>query len=115
MGDPKTAEAIGDVLVLRPAAAHLKLEAAQAIAETLASPVYHAVRKIVVVLSRVEYIDSTAISLLVRIATERQLRLCALSPKIRKVLENLRLVGLFEAHDTEAQALAAFGKPGAAK
>jgi len=108
VGEPKTAEAKGDVLVLRPAAAHLKLEAAQAISDTLASPTYRAVRKIVVVLSRVEYIDSTAISLLVRIASERQLRLCELSAKIRKVLENLRLVGLFEVHDSEAEALAAF-------
>jgi anti-anti-sigma factor len=108
VGDQAAAEAVGDVLVLRPANEHLKLDAAQAIAELLESPRYQAVRKVCVVLGRVRYVDSTAISLLVRIGAERQLRLAELSARIWTVFQNMNLLPLFQTHPTEADALAAF-------
>lgn len=104
----QAAEAVGDVLVLRPANEHLKLEAADAIAQTLSHPAYEAVQKIVVVLNHVQYIDSTGISLLVRISSERAVRLADLSPKVRKILEAMDLAALFSIDETEADALAAF-------
>jgi len=101
------AEAIGDVLVLRPANEHLKLEAADAIAQTLSHPAYAAVQKVIVVLNHVQYVDSTGISLLVRIGSERTLRLADISPKVRKILEAMDLAALFAIDDTEADALSA--------
>lgn len=108
MGDQATAEAIGDVLVLRPANEHLKLDAAQAIAELLESPRYEGVRKILVVLGRVRYVDSTAISLLVRIGAERQLRLAELSARVWTLFQNMSLLPLFQIHPTERDGLDAF-------
>lgn len=108
MAEQSTAEAIGDVLVLRPANEHLKLDAAQAIAELLESARYLAVRKVLVVLGRVRYVDSTAISLLVRIGAERQLRLAELSARVWTVFQNMGLLPLFQTHPTERDALDAF-------
>ena len=108
MSDLPTAEACGDVLVLRPAAEHLKLEAAMNIADTLAEPRFASVQKVVVVLNRVKYVDSTAISLLVRMGAERQLRLAELSARVRKVLDSMELLALFDVYPTEEDALVAF-------
>lgn len=108
MSDRQTAEAVGDVLVLRPAHEHLKLEAADAIAQLLARPAYQSVKKICVVLNAVNYVDSTGISLLVRIGSERRLRLCALSTKVRRVLEAMDLAALFDIDETESDSIVAF-------
>ncbi len=109
MSDSPTAEAVGDVLVLRPAVEHLKLEAAQAIAGLLADEKFRGVKKVLVVLDRVRYVDSTGISLLVRVGSERQLRLSNLSTRIQSVLSGLKMLSLFHIHASEAEALAAFG------
>ena len=108
MTERPTAEAFDDVLVLRPAAEHLKLEAAMAIADTLAEPRFATARKVCVVLNQVKYVDSTAISLLVRIGAERTLRLAELSTRVRRVLETMDLIQLFDVDATEEDALAAF-------
>ena len=108
MGEQATAEAIGDVLVLRPANEHLKLDAAQAIAELLESPRFEGVRKVLVVLARVRYVDSTSISLLVRISAERQLRLAELSARVWAPFPNMNLLALFQVHPSEREALDAF-------
>ncbi|MCI0339674.1 MAG: STAS domain-containing protein [Planctomycetales bacterium] len=109
MPEAPIAEAVGDVLVLRPAAEHLKLEAAQAIAALLVEPRFKDVKKVLVVLERVRYVDSTGISLLVRMGSERALRLSNLSARIQSVLGGLKMLSLFQIHASEAEALAAFG------
>ena len=107
MSEAPLAEAIGDVLVFRPASEHFKLDAAEAVSDLLDEPRFRNVRKVVVVLSRVRYIDSTGVSLLVRIGAERQLRLCELSARVRKVLGTLDLLNLFDVDPTEQDSLVA--------
>ena len=64
-------------------------------------------------LGGVEFIDSSGLGLLVRLLTRIRaaagnLQLCALTPRTREVLRVTRLSGVFESHETEAEAIAAF-------
>jgi anti-sigma B factor antagonist len=64
-------------------------------------------------LSQVEFIDSSGLGLLVRFLTrcraaDGDLQLCGLSPRIREVLRVTKLAAVFESHETEALAIAAF-------
>ncbi|HEV3140095.1 MAG TPA: anti-sigma factor antagonist [Vicinamibacterales bacterium] len=62
---------------------------------------------------RVEFLDSSGLGLLVRYLTRARnahgnLKLCALPPPIDEVLRITRLQTVFDAHDTEEEAIAAF-------
>jgi anti-sigma B factor antagonist len=64
-------------------------------------------------LGGVEFIDSSGLGLLVRLlirirAASGSLQLCAPTPRIREVLRVTKLSSIFESHETEAEAIAAF-------
>jgi anti-sigma B factor antagonist len=70
-------------------------------------------RKIVLNLSDVSYIDSGGLGTLVGVySTARSggadIKLCGLGQRLRDVLQVTKLVTVFEAYDTEEQAIAAF-------
>ena len=67
---------------------------------------------IVLQLERVGYIDSSGLGALVRLLTTARtnggdLKLCALQPPVRRILEMTNLISLFEVFDTEADAIVA--------
>jgi anti-sigma B factor antagonist len=75
-------------------------------------------RAIVLHLGDVGFIDSSGLGTMVRALTSiRQARgdmkLCNVPEQVRKVLEVLHLTKLFDAHESEEQAVAAFYRPGA--
>jgi anti-sigma B factor antagonist len=70
-------------------------------------------QKIVLNLSDVSYIDSGGLGTLVGVySTARSggadIKLCGLGQRLQDVLQVTKLVTVFEAYDTEAQAIAAF-------
>ncbi len=70
-------------------------------------------QKIVLNLSDVSYIDSGGLGTLVGVySTARSggadIKLCGLGQRLRDVLQVTKLVTVFEAYDTEQQAIAAF-------
>ncbi len=75
-------------------------------------------RSIVLHLGEVGFIDSSGLGTMVRaLTTTRQahgdLKLCNLPEFVRKVLEMSRLTSVFDAHDSEEKAIAAFYRTGA--
>ena len=75
-------------------------------------------RAIVLHLGEVGFIDSSGLGTIVRALTSvRQARgdmkLCNVPEHVRKVLELLHLTKLFDTHESEEQAVAAFYRPGA--
>jgi anti-sigma B factor antagonist len=72
---------------------------------------------IILDLSDVDFIDSSGLGLLVRLlnrthAVRGDIKLCAVPPRIVEILRITRLRTIFNAHDTEADAIAAFYKRG---
>jgi len=77
----------------------------------------HDRRAIVLHLGEVGFIDSSGLGTMVRaLASTRQVRgdlkLCSVPDPVRKVLEMTRLSAVFDLHDSEETALAAFYRPG---
>ena len=75
-------------------------------------------RSIVLDLGEVGFIDSSGLGTIVRtLSSTRQargdLKLCNVPEHVRKVLELSHLTSLFDAHDSEEKAVAAFYRPGA--
>src|SRR5208337_3038262 len=75
-------------------------------------------RSIVLHLGEVGFIDSSGLGTMVRaLTTTRQahgdLKLCNVPEFVRKVLEMSRLSAVFDAHESEEKAIAAFYRPGA--
>ena len=75
-------------------------------------------RSIVLHLGEVKFVDSSGLGAMVRSLTgTRQargdLKLCNVPENVRKVLELSRLTKLFDSHDSEENAIAAFYRPGA--
>jgi anti-sigma B factor antagonist len=75
-------------------------------------------RAIVLHLGEVKFVDSSGLGAMVRSLTgTRQVRgdlkLCNVPEQVRKVLELSRLTKLFDAHESEEQAVAAFYRPAA--
>ncbi len=78
----------------------------------------HTRRSIVLNLGEVGFVDSSGLGTMVRaLANTRQargeLKLCNVPEPIRKVLDMTRLTTVFDAHETEEKAVAAFYSPGA--
>jgi anti-anti-sigma factor len=74
-------------------------------------------RALVLHLGDVGFVDSSGIGTMVRaLSSARQVRgdlkLCNVPDPIRKVLEMTRLTSVFESHDSEETAVAAFYRPG---
>jgi anti-sigma B factor antagonist len=77
----------------------------------------HTRRSIVLNLGEVRFIDSSGLGTMVRAhASTRQargeLKLCDVPENVRKVLEMTRLTTVFDAHESEEKAVAAFYRPG---
>jgi anti-sigma B factor antagonist len=75
-------------------------------------------RSIVLHLGEVGFIDSSGLGTMVRALTSTRqahgdLKLCNVPEFVRKVLEMSRLTTVFDAHDSEEKAVAAFYRPGA--
>jgi anti-sigma B factor antagonist len=69
-------------------------------------------RDVVLQLERVEFVDSSGLGALVRLASTARanggdLKLCALQERVRKTLEMTNLLSLFEIYDSEAEAIVA--------
>ncbi len=67
---------------------------------------------VVLQLERVDFVDSSGLGALVRLVTTArtnagEIRLCALQPPVRRILELTKLLGLFEVYDSEAEAIIA--------
>ena len=77
----------------------------------------HTRSSIVLNLGEVGFIDSSGLGALVRVlASTRQargdLKLCDVPEQVRKVLDMTRLTTVFDAHESEEKAVAAFYRPG---
>jgi anti-sigma B factor antagonist len=77
----------------------------------------HTRSSIVLNLGQVGFIDSSGLGAMVRVlASTRQargdLKLCDVPEQVRKVLEMTRLTTVFDAHESEEKAVAAFYRPG---
>jgi len=77
----------------------------------------HTHRSIVLNLGEVGFIDSSGLGAMVRIlASTHQargdLKLCEVTEPVRKVLDMTRLTTVFDAHESEEKAVAAFYRPG---
>jgi anti-sigma B factor antagonist len=75
-------------------------------------------RAIVLHLGEVEFIDSSGLGTIVRTLTSTrqargELKLCNVPEHVRKVLELSHLTKLFDSHESEEKAVAAFYRPGA--
>jgi anti-anti-sigma factor len=78
----------------------------------------HSRRSIVLNLSEVGFVDSSGLGTMVRaLANTRQargeLKLCNVPEAVRKILDMTRLTTVFDAHESEEKAVAAFYGPGA--
>jgi anti-sigma B factor antagonist len=74
-------------------------------------------RAIVLHLGEVEFIDSSGLGTIVRSLTSTRqvhgdLKLCNVPDRVRKVLELSQLTKLFDSHESEEKAVAAFYRPG---
>jgi len=75
-------------------------------------------RSIVLHLGEVGFIDSSGLGTMVRALTSTRqargdLKLCNVPENVRKVLEMTRLTAVFDTHESEEKAVAAFYRPGA--
>jgi anti-sigma B factor antagonist len=69
--------------------------------------------KIIMNVGAVDFVDSSGLGLLVRYTMRARnnsgaFRLCAVTPKLSALLKATRLDGVFDAHETEAEAIAGF-------
>jgi anti-sigma B factor antagonist len=77
----------------------------------------HTRRSIVLNLGEVGFIDSSGLGAMVRILSSTHqargdLKLCEVPEPVRKVLDMTRLTTVFDAHESEEKAVAAFYRPG---
>ena len=96
------------MLLVRMAHVHLKLAQAEELSATVAEADLADYRRVVFNLGGVEYIDSSGISVLVRLAAGRQLRLCCLGRGVEAVLRKMNMLDLFAVFETERAAMDSF-------
>ncbi len=105
---PATSSVAGkDVLVLRVTASRLELEQAEALSRLLLEE-KSAFAKVLLNLAGVSYISSTGVSLLVRIATEKALKIVNVSAKVSQVLQSIGILSFLKIYRSEREALDAF-------
>ena len=85
-----------------------ELEQAQSLSRLIFESTTGDAPRILLNFSGVRYINSTGVSLLVRIGTERELRVVHLNPDVTKVMDSIGILPLLKIHRTESEALAAF-------
>ena len=108
-----TVEVMGDVTVITPNVEHFDASNADDFKRE-AAPVLKDQRKLVLDLSRVQFVDSSgcgAILSCLKTLTENQgdLKVCNVNKYVRSVFELIRLHRICDILETRADALAAFG------
>lgn len=98
------------VLVVRVTSDHLELDEAQSLLRLIFESSTGQAPNILLNLAGVRYINSTGVSLLVRIGTERVLRVVNLNPSVVKVLDSIGILSLLKIHRSEREAMEAFAR-----
>ena len=92
------------VVIVRCATPKLRLDEAQHLS-TVLDEEHPSAKAIILNLHGVEYIDSTGISLLVRVASMRTLMLCRLGESVTRTLESTGMLKLLNVYESERQAM----------
>jgi anti-anti-sigma factor len=106
---------VDDIVILQPAGRMTIGEADYALRQAVADAVESGATKLLLNLGSVSYMDSAALGELLssrQLLAEKggQVRLCALQSRVRTVVEITGLSAVLDVHETEAEALAAFGQ-----
>lgn len=92
------------VVIVRCATPRLRLDEAQRLSALFDTD--HADAKAIILnLHGVEFIDSTGISLLVRVASMRPMLLCRLGGAVARILESTGMLKLLNVYESERQAM----------
>lgn len=92
------------VVIVRAFTNRLRLDEAQSLS-ALIDEVYPEAPAIILNLHGIDFIDSTGISLLVRVASMRTLMLCRLSPTVEEILDTTGMLRLLNVDASERQAM----------
>jgi anti-anti-sigma factor len=96
------------VLAIRITEDRFELDQAQSVSRLIFESTQGDAPRILLNFAGVRYINSTGVSLLVRIGTERELRVVNVNPAVRKVMDSIGILPLLNIHRTEQEALDAF-------
>ena len=97
-------------MVVRITSDHFELEEAQSHSRLIFESSSGAAPRVLLNFAGVKYINSTGVSLLVRIGTERELRVVNLNPNVIKVMDSIGILPLLKIHRTEREAMEAFAR-----
>ncbi|MCI0342418.1 MAG: STAS domain-containing protein [Planctomycetales bacterium] len=89
------------VRILRP---RFGLEQAEEIESLLASRFPDKHPRLILNLAQVEYVDSTAVSLFVRVGLQGDIRLCNMTPTVIGILRKMEIYPLLRVYTNEADA-----------
>ena len=98
------------VLVVRVTSDKFELEQAQSLSELVFETPAGSPKRVLVNMAGVKYISSTGVSLLVRLGTERVLRIVNLNPAVSRVMDSIGILTLLQVHRSEREAMDAFGQ-----
>lgn len=106
-------EKVNDVVVLRPVGKLVIGDPIEAFRETLNSVVKDGARKVVIDLSKVDYMDSTGLGELVRAFTtlkknNGELKLASMTSKIKDLMTMTKLLTVFENYENLDDAIKSF-------
>ena len=96
------------VLVVRVTSDHFELDESQSLFRLVFESTDGQSPRILLNFAGVKYINSTGVSLLVRIGTERELRVVHLNPDVIRVMDSIGILGLLNVHRSEREAMEAF-------
>jgi len=96
------------VLAVRITDDRFELDQAQSLSRLIFESTTGDSPRILLNFAGVRYINSTGVSLLVRIGTERELRVINVNPAVRKVMDSIGILPLLKIHRNEQDALDAF-------
>jgi len=102
----------GDILVLNFLTERFELREAKMLEDMIFQKLTGRNEKVVLNLSNTDYINSTAVSILVRIAAEKRLRLSDLKPQVVHILDTIGIFEFLKTHPSVQDACIAFNKEG---
>jgi anti-anti-sigma factor len=100
----------GDILVLNFLTERFELREAKMLEDMIFEKLTERNEKVVLNLSNTDYINSTAVSVLVRIAAEKRLRLSDLKPEVISILDTIGIFELLKTYPSVRDACIAFEK-----
>ena len=104
-------EIAGGILVIRFRSPRFTLKEAEEARDIVYGKLEPVARFVLINLSGVDYIDSTAISLLVRVSNQKSLRLANISEPVAATLRNMQIFDLLYILPSEAEARRTFFEP----